>query len=127
MAVVLPNEELCTLTNTYKCTLVAMMAGAAVVSPSECPETDHSLAVALVIVTAVHDFYLKTGRKVGVHFNGLKSAPTALIMMSVVKDILGHEWFNPQLQLFSFSGEDCVADLQKMWQYEGGQMPANYP
>ena len=70
MAVVLPNEDLCTLTNTYKATLVAMMAGASVVSPSACPDTDPTLATALVMVTAVDDFYRKTGRQVGLHFDG---------------------------------------------------------
>lgn len=62
---ILATGELGTMSNVYKASMVCMMAGADFIKTSTGKETQNAtLAVALVMVRAIRDYYQHTGFKV---------------------------------------------------------------
>jgi deoxyribose-phosphate aldolase len=47
---------------------------------------------------AIRDFHLRTGRKVGFKpAGGIATTGDAILYLTIVKEILGEEWMNPEL------------------------------
>ncbi|MBQ1213445.1 MAG: deoxyribose-phosphate aldolase [Tidjanibacter sp.] len=82
-----------------KASLLSMMAGADFVKTSTgkipvaaTPES------AVVMCTAIKDYYEKTGRKVGFKAaGGIRTAEDAALFYTIVEEILGKEWCTPAL------------------------------
>ena len=82
-----------------KASLLAMFAGADFVKTStgKIPVAATPEA-AVVMCTAIRDYYLKTGRKVGFKAaGGIRSAEEAALFYTIVEEILGKEWCSPAL------------------------------
>lgn len=82
-----------------KASLLAMFAGADFVKTStgKIPVAATPEA-AVVMCTAIRDYYLKTGRKVGFKAaGGIRSAEEAALFYTIVEEILGKEWCAPAL------------------------------
>jgi deoxyribose-phosphate aldolase len=86
--------------------LVAMMAGADFVKtstgktePAATPEA------AVVMCTAIRDFYERTGRQVGFKAaGGVRTAADASLYYTIVEETLGPEWLTPALFRIGASG-----------------------
>jgi len=51
----------------------------------------------LVMCQAIKDYYLRTGRKIGIKAaGGISDAETALLYYAIVKEILGEDWLNSE-------------------------------
>ncbi len=82
-----------------KASLLAMFAGADFVKTStgKIPVAATPEA-AVVMCTAIRDYYQKTGRKVGFKAaGGIRSAEEAALFYTIVEEILGKEWCSPTL------------------------------
>ena len=82
-----------------KASLLSMMAGADFVKTST--GKIHVAATpeaAVVMCTAIKDYYEKTGRKVGFKAaGGIRTAEEAALFYTIVEEILGKEWCTPAL------------------------------
>ena len=82
-----------------KASLLSMFAGADFVKTStgKIPVAATPEA-AVVMCTAIRDYYEKTGRKVGFKASGgIRSAEEASLFYTIVEEILGKEWCTPAL------------------------------
>ena len=82
-----------------KASLLSMMAGADFVKTStgKIPVAATPEA-AVVMCTAIKDYYEKTGRKVGFKAaGGIRTAEDAALFYTIVEEILGKEWCTPAL------------------------------
>ena len=82
-----------------KASLLAMFAGADFVKTSTGKIDVHATPEAAVVMcTAIRDYYQKTGRKVGFKAaGGVRSAEEAALYYTIVEEILGPEWLTPKL------------------------------
>ncbi|XP_073175208.1 deoxyribose-phosphate aldolase isoform X5 [Lepidochelys kempii] len=113
MKTILGTGELGSLTNVYKASMVAMMAGADFIKTSTGKEAvNATLPVGIVMVRAVRDFYWKTGNKVGFKpAGGIRSAKDALTWLILMKEELGDEWLKPDL--FRLGASTLLADIER--------------
>jgi len=82
----------------YKASMLAMESGAdfiktstGKVSPAATPEA------ALVMCHAIRDYYQRTGRQVGFKpAGGIATTTDAILYLTIVKEILGEKWMNPE-------------------------------
>ncbi|KAJ1165075.1 hypothetical protein NDU88_005505 [Pleurodeles waltl] len=113
MKTILGTGELGSLTNVYKASLVAMMAGSDFIKTSTGKETvNATFPVALVMVRAIRDFFWKTGNKVGFKpAGGIRSAKEALAWLSLMKEELGDEWLQPTL--FRLGASTLLSDIER--------------
>ena len=69
-----------------------------------------TLAVTLVMLEAVRDFYYETGRIIGIKpAGGIRAAKETLHYLVMVKETLGDRWLTPEL--FRFGASSLVTDL----------------
>ncbi|EDO39720.1 predicted protein [Nematostella vectensis] len=110
---ILATGELGSLTNVYKASLVAMMAGSDFIKTSTGKEAvNATFPVALVMVRAVRDYYERTGHKVGFKpAGGIRSAKDALVWLSLMKEELGDEWTHPNL--FRLGASSLLGDIER--------------
>uniref|UniRef100_A0A8C5KZC6 deoxyribose-phosphate aldolase n=1 Tax=Jaculus jaculus TaxID=51337 RepID=A0A8C5KZC6_JACJA len=110
---ILATGELGSLTNVYKASLVAMMAGSDFIKTSTGKETvNATLPVAIVMLRAIRDFFWKTGTKVGFKpAGGIRTAKDALVWLSLVKEELGDEWLTPEL--FRIGASSLLSDIER--------------
>ncbi|XP_077324737.1 deoxyribose-phosphate aldolase isoform X2 [Lithobates pipiens] len=113
MKTILGTGELGSLTNVYKASLVAMMAGSDFIKTSTGKESvNATYPVALVMVRAIRDYYWKTGIKVGFKpAGGIRSAKEALVWLSLIKEELGDEWLMPEL--FRIGASTLLSDIER--------------
>uniref|UniRef100_A0A803J4L6 Deoxyribose-phosphate aldolase n=1 Tax=Xenopus tropicalis TaxID=8364 RepID=A0A803J4L6_XENTR len=113
MKTILGIGELGSLTNVYRASLVAMMAGSDFIKTSTGKEgVNATYPVALVMARAIRDFYWKTGTKVGFKpAGGIRSAKEALVWLSLIKEELGDEWLNAQL--FRIGASSLLGDIER--------------
>ncbi|XP_040291195.1 deoxyribose-phosphate aldolase [Bufo bufo] len=113
MKTILGTGELGSLTNVYKASLVAMMAGSDFIKTSTGKESvNATYPVALVMVRAIRDFYWKTGIKVGFKpAGGIRSAKEALVWLSLIKEELGDDWLTPHL--FRIGASTLLSDIER--------------
>ncbi|XP_042529419.1 deoxyribose-phosphate aldolase [Dipodomys spectabilis] len=110
---ILATGELGSLTNVYKASMVAMMAGSDFIKTSTGKETvNATFPVAIVMLRAIRDFFWRTGRKVGFKpAGGIRSARDALAWLSLVKEELGDAWLQPGLLRIGASG--LLLDIER--------------
>ncbi|KAM8974175.1 deoxyribose-phosphate aldolase [Pelodytes ibericus] len=113
MKTILGTGELGSLSNVYKASLVAMMAGSDFIKTSTGKESvNATYPVALIMLRAIRDFYWRTGNKVGFKpAGGIRSAKEALVWLSLIKEELGDEWLNPQL--FRIGASTLLGDIER--------------
>ncbi|XP_047098136.1 deoxyribose-phosphate aldolase [Schistocerca piceifrons] len=111
--VILAVGELGTLTNIYRASLVAMMAGAHFIKTSTGKETfNATIPVSIVMCRAIRDYYLKTGYKVGFKpAGGIRTAKDALNYLILMKEELGTKWMSPRL--FRIGASGLLSDIEK--------------
>ncbi|XP_069618849.1 deoxyribose-phosphate aldolase [Ranitomeya imitator] len=113
MKTILGTGELGSLTNVYKASLVAMMAGSDFIKTSTGKESvNATYPVALVMVRAIREYYWRTGNKVGFKpAGGIRSAKEALVWLSLIKEELGDDWLTPQL--FRIGASTLLGDIER--------------
>ncbi|XP_049639658.1 deoxyribose-phosphate aldolase [Suncus etruscus] len=110
---ILATGELGCLTNVYKASLIAMMAGSDFIKTSTGKETvNATFPVAIVMLRAIRDFYWKTGNKVGFKpAGGIRTAKDALAWLCLIKEELGNEWLTPEL--FRIGASALLLDIER--------------
>lgn len=111
LKVILETSELVTLDNVRLASEIAISAGAdfiktstGKVSPASTPE------VTLTMLECIRDYYLKTGKMIGMKpAGGISNSKTALQYLVMVKETLGNEWLNNQW--FRFGASSLANDL----------------
>ncbi|XP_051889814.1 deoxyribose-phosphate aldolase [Pristis pectinata] len=113
MKTILGTGELGSLTNVYKASLVAMMAGSDFIKTSTGKEgINATFPVALVMVRAIKDYYRKTGYKVGFKpAGGIRTAKDSLSWLILIKEELGHSWLNPDF--FRLGASSLLSDIER--------------
>jgi deoxyribose-phosphate aldolase len=76
-----------------------------------------TLPVTLVMLEAIRDFYLETGKKTGMKpAGGIRNTKEAVAYLCLVKETLGDEWLNPEL--FRFGASSLLNDLLMQYNKE---------
>ena len=111
LKVILETGELETFDNIRKASLIAMYAGADFIKTSTGKvQPAATLPVTLVMLEAIRDFYLETGKKTGMKpAGGIRNTKEAIAYLCLVKETLGDEWLNPEL--FRFGASSLINDL----------------
>jgi deoxyribose-phosphate aldolase len=111
LKVILETGELATPDNVARASWLAMMAGADFIKTSTGKVAPASTpAVALVMLAAVRDFELATGRPVGVKVaGGIRTAKDAIRYLVLVNEIAGPAWLTPRL--FRIGASTLLNDL----------------
>jgi len=111
LKVILETGELETLENVRKASEIAMVAGADFIKTSTGKISPAATQpVTLVMLEAIRDYYLKTGRMVGMKpAGGIRKAKEALQYLVLVKETLGAEWLTPNW--FRFGASSLTNDL----------------
>uniref|UniRef100_A0A8C7KIZ1 Deoxyribose-phosphate aldolase n=1 Tax=Oncorhynchus kisutch TaxID=8019 RepID=A0A8C7KIZ1_ONCKI len=94
--------------------LVAMMAGSDFIKTSTGKESvNATYPVAIVMVRAIRDYFLKTGHKVGFKpAGGIRTAKESLVWLTLMKEELGDEWLSPRLFRLGASSL-LLADIER--------------
>lgn len=125
MKTILAIGELGTFTNVYKASLVSMMAGSDFIKTSTGKESvNATYPVAIVMVRAIRDYYLRTGHKVGFKpAGGIRTAQESIVWLALMKEELGHEWLTPHL--FRLGASSLLADIERqIYHYVTGRYAA---
>jgi deoxyribose-phosphate aldolase len=111
LKVILETGELATPDNVARASWLAMMAGADFIKTSTGKVTPASTpAVALIMLAAVRDFQLATGRHVGVKVaGGIRTAKDAIRYLVLVNEVAGPAWLTPRL--FRIGASTLLNDL----------------
>ncbi|MBN9067966.1 MAG: deoxyribose-phosphate aldolase [Rhizobiales bacterium] len=110
---ILATGELKTLTNVYKASMVAMMAGADFIKTSTGMEAvNATLPVSLVMVRAIRAYLEATGYKIGFKpAGGIRAAKDALAWLILMKEELGRDWMEPDL--FRLGASSLLGDIER--------------
>lgn len=125
MKTILGTGDLGTMTNVYKASLVAMMAGSDFIKTSTGKEgVNATLPVGLVMVRAIREYYQKTGYKVGFKpAGGIRSAKDACTWLALMKEELGDEWLRNDL--FRIGASSLLTDIERqIYHYVTGRYAA---
>lgn len=121
LKVILETGELITFDNVRRASLISMQAGADFVKTStgKIPSAA-SMAVTLVMMEAVRDYYDLTGRMVGVKpAGGIASSKQAIHYLVMLSEILGDKWMSPDW--FRFGASSLLNDvLRQISKQESG-------
>ena len=116
LKVILETGELQTYDQVRKASQIAMDAGADFIKTStgKFPKAA-SLPVTLVMLEAIRDYYLQTGRKVGMKpAGGIRTAKQAWHYLVLVKETLGDQWLTPKL--FRLGASSLLNDVIMQWE-----------
>ncbi len=99
LKVILETGALKSPENIWKASVLAINAGADFIKTSTGKlEPAATPLAAYIMCLAIFFHYNETGEKIGFKpAGGISSSSDALIYLSIVKEILGDEWLNPQL------------------------------
>src|SRR4051812_19994884 len=99
LKVILETGELGTYDQVRKASDLAMHAGADFIKTSTGKvQPAATLAVTLVMLEAIRDFYQATGKKIGMKpAGGIANAKQAIHYLIVVRETLGQDWLTPDL------------------------------
>ncbi|MEP6463502.1 MAG: deoxyribose-phosphate aldolase [Frankiaceae bacterium] len=99
LKVILETGELVTYDNVRRASWLAMLAGADFIKTSTGKISPAAtLPVTLVMLTAVRDFWLTSGRRVGVKAaGGIRTSKDAVRHLVMVNETAGEEWLTPEL------------------------------
>src|ERR671921_1289463 len=111
LKVILETGELATYDNVRRASWLAMLGGADFIKTSTGKISPAAtLPVALVMLEAVRDFRLATGRQVGVKpAGGIRTSKDALKHLVVVSEVAGDDWLDPDW--FRFGASTLLNDL----------------
>jgi deoxyribose-phosphate aldolase len=128
LKVILETGELATLDNVRRASWLAMLAGADFVKTSTGKISPAATRpVTLVMLEAVRDFHLATGRRVGVKAaGGIRDAKEAIRYLVLVRETAGQAWLTPDL--FRFGASSLLNDLlmQRRKQLTGAYAGRDY-
>lgn len=127
MKTILATGEIPTYTKVAKASWVAMMAGSDFIKTSTGKESvNATLAVSLVMIRCIREYYELTGIKVGYKpAGGIQKAKQALDYLILIKEELGNEWLTPTL--FRFGASSLLGDIERQLEhYVTGSYSAGY-
>lgn len=127
MKTILATGEIPTYTKVAKASWVAMMAGSDFIKTSTGKESvNATLAVSLVMIRCIRDYYELTGVKVGYKpAGGIQKAKQALDYLILIKEELGNDWLNPHL--FRFGASSLLGDIERQLEhYVTGRYSAGF-
>jgi deoxyribose-phosphate aldolase len=111
LKVILETGELQTYDNVRRASWLAMAAGADFIKTSTGKvQPAATLPVTLVMLEAVRDYRIATGRQVGVKpAGGIRTAKDAIKHLVLVNEITGEDWLSPRW--FRFGASSLLNDL----------------
>ncbi|MEZ5871480.1 MAG: deoxyribose-phosphate aldolase [Nitratireductor sp.] len=117
MKAILATGDLKTLTNVYRASVVAMMAGSDFIKTSTGMEgVNATLPVSLVMTRAIRDYEIITGFKVGFKpAGGIRAAKDAIAWQILMKEELGREWLEPDL--FRIGASALLGDIERQLEH----------
>ena len=117
MKTILATGEIPTYTKVAKASWVSMMAGSDFIKTSTGKESvNATLAVSLVMIRCIREYYELTGYKVGFKpAGGIRKAKDALSWLILMKEELGHDWLQPDL--FRFGASSLLADIERQLEH----------
>ena len=127
MKTILATGEIPTYTKVAKASWVAMMAGSDFIKTSTGKESvNATLAVSLVMIRCIRDYYELTGVKVGYKpAGGIQKAKQALDYLILIKEELGNDWLTPAL--FRFGASSLLGDIERQLEhFVTGRYSANF-
>jgi len=118
LKVILETGELQTYDNVRRASWLAMDAGADFIKTSTGKvQPAATLPVTLLMLEAVRDYRLATGRQIGVKpAGGIRTSKDAIKYLVVVNEIAGEDWLHPDWFRFGASSllNDLILQRQKM-------------
>ena len=127
MKTILATGEIPTYTKVAKASWVAMMAGSDFIKTSTGKESvNATLAVSLVMIRCIRDYYELTGVKIGYKpAGGIQKAKQALDYLILLKEELGNDWLTPDL--FRFGASSLLGDIERQLEhFVTGRYSANF-
>jgi len=111
LKVILETGELDTLNNIRKASEIALYAGADFIKTSTGKiQPAATLPVTYVMLDAIKDFYLKTGKMVGMKpAGGISTSKIALQYLVMLNEVLGEKWMNKTY--FRFGASSLLNDI----------------
>ena len=111
LKVILETGELLTYDNVRRASAIAIAAGGDFIKTSTGKIQPASTpGVVLVMLEAIRDFYLATGRRIGMKpAGGVRTTKQALHLLVIVKETLGDAWLTPDL--FRLGASTLTNDL----------------
>ena len=117
LKVILETGELGTYDNVRKASQIAMLAGADFIKTSTGKiQPAATPPVTLVMLEAIRDYFVRTGRMVGMKpAGGIRDSKLALKYLVLVKETLGDAWLDPDWFRFGASAllNDVLMQLEK--------------
>ncbi len=126
LKVILETGELETYDNVRRASVLAMAAGADFIKTSTGKvQPAATLPVTLVMLEAIRDFHLQTGKAVGMKpAGGIKTSKEAISYLTVLYETLGPDWMTPDRFRFGASSllNDVLMQIRKerTGRYAGG-------
>jgi deoxyribose-phosphate aldolase len=128
LKVIIETGELGTYDNIRRASDLAMYAGADFIKTSTGKvQPAATMGSTLVMLEAIRDFYLRTGRRVGMKpAGGISDAKSALQYLVMLGETLGKDWLTPEL--FRFGASKLANDvlMQICKQKTGRYQAADY-
>lgn len=111
LKVILETGELDTLDNVRKASELAMHAGADFIKTSTGKiQPAATMPVTYVMLDAIKDFYLKTGKMIGMKpAGGISTSKIALQYLVMLNEVLGERWMNKEY--FRFGASSLANDI----------------
>lgn len=128
LKVILETGELETYENVRKASDIAMHAGADFIKTSTGKISPAATQpVTLVMLEAIRDFYLETGKMIGMKpAGGIRKAKQALQYLVLVKETVGSDWLTPDYLRFGASSLANDLLMQIVKQETGVYQSSNY-
>jgi deoxyribose-phosphate aldolase len=113
MKTILATGDLKTLTNVYRTSMVAMMAGSDFIKTSTGMEgVNATLPVGLVMTRAIRDYHARSGFAVAFKpAGGIRAAKDALAWLTLMKEELGDGYMKPDL--FRMGASGLLTDIER--------------
>lgn len=111
LKVILETGELDTLDNVRRASEIAMLAGADFIKTSTGKiQPAATMQVTYVMLDAIKDFYIRTGKMIGMKpAGGISTAKIALQYLVMLNEVLGEKWMNKNY--FRFGASSLVNDI----------------
>lgn len=111
LKVILETGELDTLDNVRKASEIAMYAGADFIKTSTGKiQPAATMQVTYVMFDAIKNFYLKTGKMIGMKpAGGISTSKIALQYLVMLNEVLGEKWMNKEY--FRFGASSLANDI----------------
>ena len=111
LKVILETGELETLDNVRRASEIAMLAGADFIKTSTGKiQPAATMPVTYVMLNAIKEFYLKTGKKIGMKpAGGISTSKIALQYLVMLNEVLGEPWMNKDY--FRFGASSLANDV----------------